>query len=565
MIKYIPNILTILRFIAIPFFVLLSLYGHPLYALLVFIIACLTDYFDGKIARKFNIISNFGKLMDPLADKVLVLSALFLLCISPISYIHWSVFVIILLREVAVSILRYHYNKKKIVISANIWGKIKTLVQMTGIVIAFTIYTLFSLEISVTIIHYQKSLILFIQLYFWITSIITILSGVNYFFRSKAVKFNKIKCNLWFSVLSIFLLMSCTQQSKDTVVRSHRIDHILSNSENVLVTNSRKPRTWGHPQTIYVFADSNIWNINQPFLSYSLERYFFTTENEQLFQLVLADINNIKNFNRFNNIVFLCDINSTDPVSQYVKTIMSEQVIESVREKNVSMFMNDNLWSSDQLVIFFIGDKPENIRNYLYDNSETYFQLFFDRFIARITYSSRRLKGFKESFFNEMPFKMYIPETYKIFVNDLENNFISFLWRSKENQERNPDMYISVYWEKSQDDVLQEDWLFSKRAELAWKYYDEDEFNHIDIKSGKKYLDSREVWFLSGRWQNKKHYMGGTFQSFAFYDSVLEMIYVIDTSVYFPAGYKLRYLLELEGLAKTFIPKATNPKNNIEE
>ena len=124
--------------------------------------------------------------MDPIADKALVLTALVLLCVPPISYIHWSVIVIIATREFAVSLLRYVYNKKSIVISANIWGKLKTVVQMTGIITALVFYTAFQLTFLDFLKPFEHHLIEFIKYYFWLTALITILSGMNYFF----VKYN---------------------------------------------------------------------------------------------------------------------------------------------------------------------------------------------------------------------------------------------------------------------------------------------------------------------------------------------------------------------------------------
>ena len=196
MIKYIPNILTMLRIIAIPFFVLSSLNGASILALFIFVIACITDYFDGMIARKYNIITNFGKLMDPLADKFLVLSALVLLCITPISYIHWSVIVIIFIREVAVTVLRHIYQKNNVILPADIWGKIKTIAQMIGVIFALLFYAI----VQNVIIHadcgfwchfgfvldIETPVLLVMQIYFWIVAGLTVMSGVNYFLVKKA-------------------------------------------------------------------------------------------------------------------------------------------------------------------------------------------------------------------------------------------------------------------------------------------------------------------------------------------------------------------------------------------
>ena len=191
MIKHIPNALTMMRVLATPFFVFSAINNLPILASAIFILACITDYFDGMLARKYNVITNFGKLMDPLADKFLVLAALVVLCIDPINYIHWSVMVIILFREVAVTVLRHIYHKKNIVIPADKLGKIKTTVQMIGIIFALIFYSVIKyIEQLMTVSEhfskisiYQENIIYYIQIYFWIVAAITVWSGVNYFYR----------------------------------------------------------------------------------------------------------------------------------------------------------------------------------------------------------------------------------------------------------------------------------------------------------------------------------------------------------------------------------------------
>ena len=175
--KLLPNILTILRIVAIPFFVITLLGNRAFLALFIFVFACITDYFDGLLARKYKTISKFGQLMDPLADKFLVLSALILLCIKPISYLHWSVVVIIVLREISVTMLREYYARKDIIIPANIWGKLKTVLQMIGVIGALTCYTAFKMDIFPITIAMQHTIIFIIQIYFWIVVIMTIVSG----------------------------------------------------------------------------------------------------------------------------------------------------------------------------------------------------------------------------------------------------------------------------------------------------------------------------------------------------------------------------------------------------
>ena len=133
-----PNKLTVLRVILVPFFVFFLLESyiphHNLIALIIFAIASYTDHLDGKIARRDNLITNFGKFMDPLADKILVISAL--ICFVASGTVSPWFLILITLREFAVTQIRLIASSGKgKVIAANIWGKIKTVSQIVAIII----------------------------------------------------------------------------------------------------------------------------------------------------------------------------------------------------------------------------------------------------------------------------------------------------------------------------------------------------------------------------------------------------------------------------------------------
>ncbi len=133
-----PNKLTIFRVVLIPFFLIFLLvpffkdYFGSYIALAIFIIASLTDLFDGKIARKYNLVTNFGKFMDPLADKLLVCSAMIAL-ISLNKLDSWIV-IIIIAREFIISGFRLIASDNGVVIAASYWGKFKTTFQMIMII-----------------------------------------------------------------------------------------------------------------------------------------------------------------------------------------------------------------------------------------------------------------------------------------------------------------------------------------------------------------------------------------------------------------------------------------------
>ncbi|MCR5526769.1 MAG: CDP-diacylglycerol--glycerol-3-phosphate 3-phosphatidyltransferase [Lachnospiraceae bacterium] len=131
-----PNKLTVLRVVLIPFFVVFLLtncFGEASKwaALAIFIIASLTDMLDGKIARKYNLVTNFGKFMDPLADKMLVCSAL--ICLTAMGKIPAWMVIVIVARDFTISGFRLVAAETGRVIAANYWGKFKTASQMVMI------------------------------------------------------------------------------------------------------------------------------------------------------------------------------------------------------------------------------------------------------------------------------------------------------------------------------------------------------------------------------------------------------------------------------------------------
>ena len=134
-----PNKLTIIRVCLIPFFVAALLFDHGnnytmrIVANVLFIVASLTDLFDGKIARKYNLVTNFGKCMDPLADKLLVCSAL--ICLIELGQLPAWVVIIIISREFIISGFRLVAADNGVVIAASYWGKFKTTFQMAAVIL----------------------------------------------------------------------------------------------------------------------------------------------------------------------------------------------------------------------------------------------------------------------------------------------------------------------------------------------------------------------------------------------------------------------------------------------
>lgn len=179
-----PNKLTIFRVVLIPFLLFFLIFNVPFFtmqtnryiALAIFIIASLTDALDGYIARKYNLITNFGKFMDPLADKILVISTMLAIISLPNSVVTLKpiVVIIIVARELFIDAFRLIAMEKNIVISAGNLGKIKTVFQMLMI-----IFLLINID-NFIFIFITKSLIILSVLF-------TIISLIQYVFQNKHV------------------------------------------------------------------------------------------------------------------------------------------------------------------------------------------------------------------------------------------------------------------------------------------------------------------------------------------------------------------------------------------
>ena len=174
-----PNKITIARIVMIPFFILSLLVDFPYHepiAVLIFIVASASDAVDGHLARSRNLITDFGKFMDPLADKLLVSSAL--ICLVELQMIPSWVVIVIIAREFAITGLRTLAASDGIVIAASKWGKAKTISQMIAI-IALLLVNWPALAFS--------GLLMFGNIMVYVALVLTLISGIDYFRLNKGV------------------------------------------------------------------------------------------------------------------------------------------------------------------------------------------------------------------------------------------------------------------------------------------------------------------------------------------------------------------------------------------
>lgn len=168
------NKLTVFRILSVPVYFYLAQYtDYNLLSLLVFALAAFTDFLDGYIARKYSMITSLGKLLDPLADKFLTLTAFTIFMDQ--GYISALVLLVVVLREILISVFRAQAASKDIIIAASIYGKLKTILQIAAILV------LHGLMLGLGINVY------FVQGLVYLMALVTVLSGLDYIWKNKEV------------------------------------------------------------------------------------------------------------------------------------------------------------------------------------------------------------------------------------------------------------------------------------------------------------------------------------------------------------------------------------------
>lgn len=173
-----PNKLTLVRMVLTPVYLVVFLAPfipyHYFIGLLIYSAGCITDFLDGKIARKYNLITTFGKLADPVADKMLTTAAL--LALMDAGYCSLYIVFIVLTREFAVTSVRLAASAQSVVIPANIWGKIKTVAQMISTILIMLLMAL----IDAGVLAQGFPLPTISSVLLWITAILAVISGIIY-------------------------------------------------------------------------------------------------------------------------------------------------------------------------------------------------------------------------------------------------------------------------------------------------------------------------------------------------------------------------------------------------
>lgn len=189
-----PNKLTVIRMILTPFFLITLLIEFPYHyavSLLIFIVASITDYLDGNIARKQGIVTSFGKFLDPIADKMLTTAAFLGFMVLGIGHgVVWITFIVLLREFIVASVRMVAVSSGGKVIAANIWGKLKTVAQMVAIIFAITakeaIELLVAFKVPATVMEKIVPILnISTDILLWVSAVLCVISGVIYLIDNK--------------------------------------------------------------------------------------------------------------------------------------------------------------------------------------------------------------------------------------------------------------------------------------------------------------------------------------------------------------------------------------------
>lgn len=345
------------------------------------------------------------------------------------------------------------------------------------------------------------------------------------------------------TLCSVLLLLASCQGKKASSERYTAYDKIMDYA---------KPLAFGEDEDIYVFCGSKNWQSLEPVLRSNLERTVGLVYNEKYFNLIPAELSKLGEMLPYKNLIFAGDLQSSDEVSVHMRQSLPQAHLDQVQQTGGQLFVAKNHNSRDQVILYLMGTEPEQLFRVTNLQSGNLFRILLERYSQRLAFQAFRGKVIGADFWKNFPFSLKVPDTYRLYSNDAPGRFLSLLYRSRMESREIPDKYISVYYEPMQADSIDGEWLLNKRNEIWGAKFEGDFVPRDKVRMERSNFAGFSGWKLIGPWENHTHLIGGAFQSMGFWDPETKRAYIVDNSVYFPAGDKLSILMELYMISSTF-------------
>lgn len=321
----------------------------------------------------------------------------------------------------------------------------------------------------------------------------------------------------------------------------------------------KKPATGPEDEIIIVADSSEYYELENSLLSV-LSKIIYTPQPENLFELTRRDLSDFSSFKNRKNIIFIAPMNTESRVSQFIGSMLNDEVKELVMNDSVSIINKYDLWAGDQLVMVITSADMEKLnRNILKENENLihYFQKISDRRLFKSLYNARyEQKDIEAELLNSYGWMIYVQLDYSVAVNDADNKFV-WLRRSPDTE---IERWIFVHWiDNASPAMLHRDSIYAIRNKLTEKYYrSSDEQSYVELSES--YRTTREVNFnnryalmTQGLWRMTDGSMGGPVVNYTFYDEPTKRLYMLDASIYAPKFYKKKLIQQVDVLLQVVL------------
>lgn len=321
----------------------------------------------------------------------------------------------------------------------------------------------------------------------------------------------------------------------------------------------KKPAT-GQEDEIMVVADSlEYYELENTLLSV-FSKIIYTPQAENLFELRRRDISEFSSFKNRKNIIFIAPLNTESQVSQFIGSMLTDDVKQLVKDDSVSVINKYDLWAGGQLVMVITASDIDRLnRNILKENENLihYFQKASDKRLFESLYNTRyEHKDIEAEILNSYGWMIYVQLDYNLAVNSPEDKFVWF----RRSPDTEIERWIFVHWiDDASPALLNRDSIYAIRNKLTEKYYRTSEDDSY-VEVSEHYRTTREVNFnnryalmTQGLWRMTDGSMGGPLVNYTFYDEPTKRLYMLDASIYAPKFYKKKLIQQVDVLLQSFL------------
>lgn len=344
--------------------------------------------------------------------------------------------------------------------------------------------------------------------------------------------------------LVLLLLFGCKEAAK-TQEYYERYESLME---------AGKPIAYGEDDDVHIFAEGAVLLAVQDSLEASVGRTetLILDVEERYFQPIFATASDLDEFKPYKNLIYCGILDGNDSVSKHINKTLDPQLIEAVKESGAELFVVNNLYVKDQLVLYLLARDLESLQALASDRQDQIFDFLLERYQKRLAHAAYKNAVIESKFFEDRPFSIKVPVLYRLWKDEKTGRFLSFIFQPTKPTRHKADKYISVYYEPMTRNRVNEEWIYKTRQELGEKFIGGDEIYKDNYSTEKVQIAGHNGLRMRGHWINESEGgFGGAFQSWAFWHAPTKTAYLIDNIAFFPDGKKLPILLELGMLSQS--------------